>query len=782
MGGPRSLFVLPLLLLFLVLSQSTVQAEKKSFVVYFGAHSHDPKEISLESEQKVANSHYEFLASFLGSKEKAQDSIFYSYTKYINGFAAILEEQDAKKIAQHPNVISVFPNRGHKLHTTRSWDFLGLERNGMVPARSIWGKTNYGENVIIGNLDTGVWPESESFRDDGMGPVPTEWKGECENHKDSKFHCNRKLIGARFFNQGYLAYIGSQNATRPADAIDSPRDTDGHGTHTLSTAAGRLVPSANLFGYGNGTAKGGAPNARVAAYKVCWPQVDGGECFDADILAAFDHALFDGVNVLSVSLGGLAGDYFDDGIAIGSFHAVKHGITVVCSAGNSGPDAYSVANVAPWILTVGASTLDREFQADVLVDDTKMRIKGQSLSASKLPAKKFYPFISSADAKFADVSEVDAMQCVLDSLDPKKVKGKIVVCIRGSNARVEKGETVLQAGGVGMVLANDESTGNEIIADAHVLPATHISYSDGVALLKYLNSTRSALGHITAPETKLATKPAPFMAAFSSQGPNPVNEEILKPDITAPGVSILAAYSEATSPTGLDFDKRRVLFNSESGTSMSCPHIAGVAGLLKAAHPGWSPSAIRSAIMTTAIVRDNTHRPIEDSSSHRATPFAYGSGHVHPNRAVDPGLIYDLSPNDYLNFLCMLGYNSTQIATFSHPYKCPEKPIKIEDLNYPSIAVPNLSGKVTLTRRVKNVGTIGTYQVHVEEPRGVSVSVEPTKLEFCKLGEEKEFKVVLEARSDASVGDYVFGALIWKNDGRRGHHVRSPIAVRPSGQ
>ncbi|KAJ3707470.1 hypothetical protein LUZ61_011175 [Rhynchospora tenuis] len=780
MGGPRILFVLPLFLLFLVLSQSTVQAEKKSFVVYMGAHSHDPTEISLESEQKVRNSHYEFLASFLGSKEKAQDSIFYSYTKYINGFAAIIDEEEAKQIAQHPNVVSVFPNRGHKLHTTRSWDFLGLERNGKVPARSIWGKTNYGENVIIGNLDTGVWPESESFRDEGMGPVPTQWRGECENHKDSKFHCNRKLIGARFFNQGYLAYIHSQNAARPADAVDSPRDTDGHGTHTLSTAAGRLVPSANLFGYGNGTAKGGAPNARVAAYKVCWPPVDGGECFDADILAAFDHALYDGVNVLSVSLGGLAGDYFDDGIAIGSFHAVKHGITVACSAGNSGPDAGTVANVAPWILTVGASTLDRNFQSDVLFDDTKMRIKGQSLSASKLPANKFYPFISSVDATTADVSEVDAMQCVLDSLDPKKVKGKIVVCIRGNNARVEKGETVRKAGGVGMVLANDESTGNEIIADAHVLPATHISYSDGVALLKYLNSTRSALGHITAPETKLATKPAPFMAAFSSRGPNPVNEEILKPDITAPGVSILAAYSEATSPTGLDFDKRRVPFNSESGTSMSCPHIAGVAGLLKAAHPGWSPSAIRSAIMTTAIVRDNTHHRIEDSSFERATPFAYGSGHVHPNRAVDPGLVYDLSPNDYLNFLCMLGYNSTQIAAFSHPYKCPETPIKIEDMNYPSISVPNLSGKVTLTRRVKNVGTIGTYQVHVEEPRGVSVTVEPTKLEFCKLGEVKEFKVVLEAQKGASVGDYVFGALIWKDDGR--HHVRSPIAVRPAGQ
>jgi subtilisin family serine protease len=185
----------------------------------------------------------------------------------------------------------------------------------------------------------------------------------------------RKLIGGRFFNKGYLAYIALLNATRPSDAIDSPRDTDGHGTHTLSTAAGRFVPSASVFGYGNGTAKGGSPNAHVAAYKVCWPPVEDGECFDADILAAFDNAIHDGVNVLSVSVGGMPGDYFDDGIAIGSFHAVKHGITVACSAGNSGPDASSVANVAPWILTVGASTIDREFQSDVLFLKSKMQLK-----------------------------------------------------------------------------------------------------------------------------------------------------------------------------------------------------------------------------------------------------------------------------------------------------------------------------------------------------------------------------------------------------------------------
>ncbi|KAJ3677559.1 hypothetical protein LUZ60_003283 [Juncus effusus] len=767
----------PLFVLFFALFHNAALAERKSYVVYFGGHSHGPEEISLQSEQRAQDSHYEFLGSVLGSEEKARDSIFYSYTKYINGFAATLEEDEALEISKDPSVISVFPNRGHKLHTTRSWNFLGLEKeNGKISPNSIWAKSKFGEDVIIGNLDTGVWPEAESFRDEGMGPVPTHWRGICQNQHDSALRCNRKLIGVRYFNKGYISSLSQSDTNANSSAIiDSPRDTDGHGTHTLSTAAGRFVPSANLFGYGNGTAKGGAPNARVAAYKVCWPPVNGSECTDADILAGFDAAIHDGVHVLSVSLGSGPIDYFKDGVAIGSFHAVKNGVTVVCSAGNSGPDVGSVSNTAPWIITVGASTIDREFPAFLSVVKTKINIKGQSLSPMGLPDNKHCPLISSVDAKANNASQDDAKLCLDGTLDSLKAKGKIVVCTRGKNGRVEKGEVVRQAGGFGMVLANDETTGNEIIADAHVLPATHISYSDGLTLLSYINSTRSALGYITMPETRLNTKPAPFMAAFSSQGPNTINQEILKPDITAPGVSILAAYTGATGPTGLSFDDRHVLFNSESGTSMSCPHVAGIAGLLKALHPDWSPSAIRSAIMTSARVQDNMHNAITNSSFLKATPFSYGSGHINPNRAMDPGLVYDLTPTDYLNFLCALGYNSTQITTFSiKPYNCPKDPQKIENLNYPSIAIPNLTKEIEITRKVKNVGTPSKYTVRIKEPKGVIVNVEPKTLEFSKLGEEKEFKVVLKVKNGNLSGDYVFGGLVW-SDGK--HYVRSPIVV-----
>lgn len=186
------------------------------------------------------------------------------------------------------------------------------------------------------------------------------------------------------------------------------RDVEGHGTHTLSTAGGGFVAGANVFGFGNGTAKGGSPKARVAAYRVCFPPVNKSQCFDADILSAFDAAISDGVDVLSVSLGGIPAKYFLDSIAIGSFHAVKKGITVVCSAGNSGPKPSTVSNLAPWIITVAASTIDREFPAYVSLGNGK-KLKGQSLSQRRIhPVDKLYPLISSAAAKSKNATTHDA--------------------------------------------------------------------------------------------------------------------------------------------------------------------------------------------------------------------------------------------------------------------------------------------------------------------------------------------------------------------------------------
>nr|CAB3445999.1 unnamed protein product [Digitaria exilis] len=696
----------------LFFSLSLAAGEVSSYVVYLGQHEHGAAlgthgaEELAALERDAADAHYDLLAGVLGGdKEKAKEAIFYSYTKHINGFAANLDAATAAEIARQPG-------------------FLGLAGPGGVPHGGAWKKARFGEDTIIGNFDTGVWPESESFRDDGLGP----------------------LIGARYFNKGYAAATGELNAT-----TNTPRDMDGHGTHTLSTAGGSPVAGASVFGFGNGTASGGSPRARVAAYRVCYPPVNGSECFDADILAAFDAAIHDGVHVLSLSLGGDPTDYFEDGIAIGSFHAVRRGIPIICSAGNSGPGLGTVSNLAPWIFTTGASTMDREFPSYIVFNHTKAKAHhrtkasqrlrhGQSLSITSLPEKS-YPLIDSAKAGADNATTKDAQLCMIGALDPKKVKGKIVVCLRGINARVAKGEAVKQAGGAGMVLANDASTGNEIIADAHVLPATQIKYSDGVILYSYLNSTKNPTGFITKPATILGAKPAPFMAAFSSQGPNTITPEILKPDITAPGVSVIAAWTRSNSPTDLTFDKRRVAFNSESGTSMSCPHVSGIVGLLRTLHPEWSPAAIRSAIMTT-------------------------------------GLVYDLGEADYLDFLCALKYNSTVMAMFNGaPYTCPgEAPRRVADLNYPSITAVNVTAAgATARRRVKNVGKPGTYWAFVVEPAGVAVSVTPSSLEFKAKGEEKGFEVRFQVKNAKLAKDYSFGALVWTN-GKQ--FVRSPLVVK----
>ncbi|GMP75936.1 hypothetical protein CsSME_00032844 [Camellia sinensis var. sinensis] len=767
---------LALFILFFLFFQTPVFAAKQSYIVYMGVHSHGLEDAEA-TVSKVKDSHCQFLASFLGSSEKAKEAIFYSYSQDINGFAVTLEDKEAAAIARHPNVVSVFLNKAKHLHTTHSWDFMLLEKNGVVHNQSIWKRAAFGQDVIIANLDTGVWPESESFRDDGFGPVPSKWKGFCQNDTRTGVPCNRKIIGARYFNKAYVSSGGQINSS-----TDSARDNDGHGSHTLSTAGGNFVAGANVFGVFNGTAKGGSPNARVASYRVCFPPVsDDGECYDGDILEAFDAAIQDGVDVISVSLGGDPVDYFNDTTAIGAFHAVKNGIVVVCSAGNDGPKDGSVTNVAPWIITVGASTMDREFENYVELHN-QQRFKGTSISKSLLDGK-LYPLITGAQAVATNGFAGDAMLCKGGTLDPRKVKGKIVACLRGEIARVEKGMEAAQAGAVGMILCNDELSGNEIIADPHVLPASHINYTDGLAVLAYINSTNDPLGFITNPMAKLNTKPAPFMASFSSKGPNTVTPEILKPDITAPGVSVIAAYTEAQSPTGIMLDTRRTAYNTESGTSMSCPHVSGVAGLLKKLHPDWSPAAIKSAIMTSARTRDNTVNPMVDGASVEATPLSYGAGHIRPNRAMDPGLVYDLTVNDYLNFLCALGYNQSTIQLVSKEhYNCPAN-ASLLNFNYPSITVPKLSGSVTVKRTVKNVGSpTAVYAARLRQPVGFSVSVEPKILKFDKIGEEKSFELTLTNRNggggggggEAAAEDYVFGELLW-SDGH--HYVRSPIVV-----
>lgn len=706
--------------------------------------------------------------------------MLYTYTNVLHGFSTRMTQEEALSMENRPGVVSVLEEVKYELHTTRTPEFLGLDRTA-----DMFPESDSMSDVVIGVLDTGVWPEVRSFEDTGLGPVPSSWRGECESgtNFNSSF-CNRKLIGARYFSKGYEAILGPVDESKESK---SPRDDDGHGTHTSTTAGGSSVADASLFGYATGTARGMATRARLAVYKVCWI----GGCFSTDILAAIDKAIDDNVNVLSMSLGGGGSDYFRDSVAIGAFAAMEKGILVSCSAGNAGPSSFSLSNVAPWITTVGAGTLDREFPAYVSLGNG-MNYSGVSLYKGVSLPTKMLPFVYAGNASNSTTGNL----CMTDTLIPEKVSGKIVLCDRGVNARVQKGVVVKAAGGAGMILANTAANGEELVADAHLLPATAVGQTSGDKIKSYLISDANPTATILFEGTKVGIEPSPVVAAFSSRGPNSITPAVLKPDVIAPGVNILAGWSGAVGPTGLASDNRHVEFNIISGTSMSCPHVSGLAALLKGAHPEWSPAAIRSALMTTAYAVYKNGKPIQDTATGKpSTPFDHGAGHVDPVSAHNPGLIYDLDVNDYVGFLCALNYTAIQISTLTRKnFTCdPIVKYSLTNFNYPSFSVPLQSAVlgrggsgsgsgsgsvgstvVKYTRTVTNVGASSTYTVSVNlQSESVKVLVEPDTLSFSELNEKKSYTVTFTASSMPS-NSFSYGRLEW-TDGK--HVVGSPIAI-----
>ncbi|XP_057490161.1 subtilisin-like protease SBT1.7 [Actinidia eriantha] len=743
-----------------VVAEMKTHQEKKTYIVH----------MDKSTMPMSFSNHFQWYDSSLKSVSDSTNML-YGYNDVIHGYSARLTVEEAKSLEGQPGVLSVLEEVKYTLHTTRTPLFLGLDKS-----EALFPDSSAASDVIVGVLDTGVWPEIKSFDDAGFGPVPSSWKGECEEGKNfNSSNCNRKLIGARFFSKGYEAAFGPIDEKMESK---SPRDDDGHGTHTSTTAAGSAVAGASLFGYAPGMARGMAPHARVAAYKVCWV----GGCYGSDIVAAMDKAVQDGINVLSLSIGGSVSDYDRDNIAIGTFGAMSKGILVSCSAGNGGPGSMSLSNVAPWITTVGAGTLDRDFPAYVSLGSGK-NFSGVSLYSGKPLSDTLLPLVYAANASNSSIGNL----CMGGSLIPGKVAGKIVVCDRGLNARVEKGEVVKRAGGVGMILTNTDTYGEELVADAHLIPALAVGQTAGDAIKKYILSDSNPTATIAFGGTQVGVQPSPVVAAFSSRGPNPITMDILKPDLLAPGVNILAGWTNAVGPTGLQEDTRRVSFNIISGTSMSCPHVSGLGALLKGAHPDWSPAAIKSALMTTAYNSYKNGKTIQDvATGQPSTPFDYGAGHVNPVSALDPGLVYDATIDDYLAFLCALNYTSNRIKTFTkQDYTCEVgKKYRLGDFNYPSFAVPlqTASGQgggssaatvVKYTRTLTNVGTPATYKVSVSsETQAVKITVEPESLTFTEPNEKKTYTVAFTVSSMPS-GTNIFARLEW-SDGK--HIVGSPVA------
>ncbi|KAF3637367.1 putative subtilisin-like protease-like [Capsicum annuum] len=670
--------------------------------------------------------------SFLPTNSNHSSRILYSYRHVFNGFAAALSSDEVKEMEKKPGFVSARPQRVFQMHTTHSPSFLGLHQNV-----GLWNASNSGKGVIIGLLDSGITPQHPSFNDKGMPNPPDKWKGKCEFNVTT--YCNKKLIGARNFALGAL----------------SPADEDGHGTHTSSTAAGNFVDGANFLGNANGTAVGIAPRAHVAMYRVC--SID---CQESDVIAGLDAAIEDGVDVISISLGlKLPPPLYSDYLAVGTYSAMEKGIFVSCSAGNSGPTTDTVINGAPWILTVGASTTDRKISA-LAVLGNGAKYEGESTFQPTNFSRKLLPLVNGDDCD--DVSNLS------------HVKGKIVLCsVSGYQSRTDKGGVVKNAGGAGMILMNDDSRGSTTISEYHVLPTTHISYNDGKMIINYMKSASKPVATISFKGTRIGDKHAPTVAYFSSRGPFEPSPGILKPDIIGPGVNILAAW-----PTSIEAKTASTsassMFHFLSGTSMSCPHLAGVAALLKSAHPDWSPAAIKSAIMTTADFINLGNDPIQDETLQPSDLFSLGSGHMNPSRANDPGLIYDIQPEDYIPYLCGLNYTDDQVSAIVKKKVHCKSSIPQSELNYPSFSIPKDPSAQTYTRTVTNVGeAISAYAVKVFGLKGVEVTVNPKILKFTALNQKASYNLTVKTLNFTAHSE---GYIIWSSDR---HSVRSPIEAFP---
>jgi subtilisin family serine protease len=693
----------------------------------------------------------------------------YDYHYSFNGFAAELSASQAAALQSISGTVVISKDELVSIDTSSTPRFLGLSDPG-----GLWdqlgGVDSAGEDIVIGVIDSGIWPDSESFSDrtglNGNGTKDGKlsyhqipgWHGSCHPGENwTATDCNQKLIGARWYNAAWGGDAAVE-AQRPWEFM-SPRDYNGHGTHTSSTAGGNngVMPTGAAAAFG--PISGMAPRARISMYKALWSTQDASTAsgFTSDLVAAIDQAVADGVDVINYSISGTTTNFLDP-VQVAYLFAADAGVFVAASAGNSGPTTGTVAHPGPWLTTVAAGTHNRNGLGSVTLGNG-VSYFGASIATAVGPA----PLIDSTAAGLAGASASAVALCFAavdnggaPALDPAKVSGKIVVCDRGTNARVNKSLAVQQAGGVGMILLN--TSPNSLNADFHFVPTVHLQNTDRAAVKTYA-ATSTPTAKINA-STLTFTDPAPFTAAFSSRGPlSAGGGDLLKPDVIAPGQDILASVA----PPGNSGQN----FNLYSGTSMSSPHVAGVAALLKDLHPDWSPMMIKSALMTSA------YDVLDGPNTNPLVIFRQGAGHIRPNSAADPGLVYNSGFNDWLAFLCgkTTGVNpSTCAALAGAGYS-----LDASDLNVASIAIGDLPGKQTVTRKVTNVGNKkATYTAAVTGMTGITTAVSPSSLTLDP-GETKSYTVTF-TRTTAALNAYTGGQLTW-TDGT--HSVRSPLVVRP---
>ncbi|WP_286266512.1 S8 family serine peptidase [Thalassotalea atypica] len=717
--------------------------------------------------------------------ETGSINIIHSYKHTFNGFSAKLTEKQRTQLEAHPDVVAVYEDSLQKVNTSNTPAFLGLTGPGGQHSMDIKG-----EDVIIGVLDTGIVPEHPSFADDGSytDPASIGWNGSCDAGEEAEagsFNCNNKLIGARYYKDAFEASYEIQTGL---GEFISPRDADGHGSHTASTAGGNEGVAAELSGLDAGTVSGIAPRARVAMYKVCWNsdyQNENGDdeagCFYGDSMAAIDQAVVDGVDVINYSIGGSRTSLVT-AAAAAKLRATQAGVFVSVSAGNSGPTAETVGTPAPWVTSVAASTYDGS--SKVIGKELSINA-GTDAGTSVLAIPT--SFAPAADGLTGDViATEDSEACdAADGTNPiagqGSLSGNIALIARGSCSFTEKFVNAQDAGAIGVLIYTYDGTSPFAGggADPAVnVPGSMISFNDGQALLTSISNGTTNVTFTDVDSTDDFTEIGNIMAAFSSRGPNTASYDIIKPDITAPGVKILAA----TTNTPM-FGSQGNTFAYLQGTSMSSPHIAGMAALFKESNPAWSPAQIKSALMTTAR-QDLTK---EDGST-PADPFDFGAGHASPVNAMDPGLLFDSNYADYLAFLCGIGENDFVNATETDCDTLAGSGFSTEpsQLNLPSIGIAELLTPETISRTVTNAtDSAAVYTATIEAPEGVDVVLATFDAEGNPIADNvlsidaagtASFALTFTSNENAVVNEWKFGSITW-TDGA-GHVVRSPISIK----
>lgn len=610
---------------------------------------------------------------------------------------------------------------------------------------------NQGEGMLAGIIDSGINFAHKSFADigadgyDHTNPLGSgTYVGVCNPANDDyqpSFACNDKLIGA-------WTYPVLEDPSPLGEP--SPADDDGHGSHTASTTAGNIVTSTIVLSPAGtlvetGYVGGVAPHANIIAYDVC----DAVGCYLSAIIGAINQTVDDGVDVINYSIGGGSTNPWEDFDALTFLNAFEAGVLPVTSAGNSGPERDTLGSPgnAPWLLTVAASTHNRIFP-NSLVDlaggatTPPGDIDGTAVSSGMASAA---PIVYAGN--YQDEDGEPNPQCTNDFAPGTSFAGQIVVCDWGSPGRVARANRVLALGAVGFVLANTEPDGTTRMVDSYPLPATHITYEDAEALRTWLANGTGHTGRITGMSGTPTTQQGDVMATFSSRGPAANANDVLKPDITAPGVGILAAVANS--------DPDRAEFDFYGGTSMASPHAAGAATLLRAMYPTWSLAEIESALITTAVRND----VVKEDGTTPSDPFDRGGGRVDVRGAAMAGLVMDETPEMF--------------ATAN-----PNEDGQPRNLNRPGLADGACVVTCTWTRTFRSTLAVSaTWTANVSGTTGLGLTVTPSSFTI-QPGATQTVTISADV-SALPLDEYVFGHVTFTSGGNRASAATLPVAVQP---